>query len=188
MDQIEQRDSTLLDEEWRDAVGWEDRYQVSSLGRVRSKDWQVTTVREIRGILQSFTWTSKGKLMKFNQIEGYPSVSLTRDGVSQNVLVHRLVAKTFLPNPNNLPFVNHKDTNRSNNKLENLKWCTEEYNNIHAVYHGCNLQAISVICIETSQKFPSIARACAELANSRSYKKLEDGSYICKGFHLEASQ
>lgn len=45
MDQIEQRDSTLLDEEWRDAVGWEDRYQVSSLGRVRSKDWQVTTGR-----------------------------------------------------------------------------------------------------------------------------------------------
>lgn len=188
MDQIEQRDSTLLNEEWRDAAGWEDRYQVSSFGRVRSKDWQVTTVREIGGILQSFTWTSKGKLMKFNQIEGYPSVSLTRDGVSQNVLVHRLVAKTFLPNPNNLPFVNHKDTNRSNNKLENLEWCTEEYNNIHAVYHGCNLQAIPVVCIETGQEFPSIARACAELANSRSYKKLEDGSYTCKGFHLKAIQ
>lgn len=60
---------------------------------------------------------------------GYPMVRLTdNDGNRHTVTVHRLVAKTFIPNPNEYPVVNHKDENKANNKVSNLEWCTAEYN------------------------------------------------------------
>lgn len=144
---------------WKPAYGWEDRYEVSNFGNVRSKDWKVTTRRTVKGKFQEFSWISKGKVLKKNSIEGYPSVSLTRDGVSENVLIHMLVARTFLPNPNNYTVVNHIDTNKTNNHVSNLEWCTYEYNNIHAVYHGRNSQCIPVRCEETGKSYPSITRA-----------------------------
>lgn len=60
--------------------------------------------------------------------DGYYRVTLYRNGVSKNIPVHRLVAKAFIPNPDNLPEVNHKDENKLNDKLENLEWCTQKYN------------------------------------------------------------
>lgn len=64
---------------------------------------------------------------------GYRQVCLTRtDGTTLSVKVHRLVATAFLPNPNNLPHLNHKDENRANNALSNLEWCTPHYNNYYS--------------------------------------------------------
>ena len=59
---------------------------------------------------------------------GYLRVGLSKDGKPKQFLVHRLVAEAFLPNPDNLPVVNHKDGNPSNNNVSNLEWCTQEYN------------------------------------------------------------
>lgn len=59
---------------------------------------------------------------------GYKVVCLTKDGKSKTVFVHRIVAMAFLPNPENLPCINHKDEDKTNNFLENLEWCTHQYN------------------------------------------------------------
>ena len=59
---------------------------------------------------------------------GYLRVGLSHEGKQKQHLIHRLVAQAFLPNPNNLPVVNHKDGNPSNNNVSNLEWCTQEYN------------------------------------------------------------
>lgn len=59
----------------------------------------------------------------------YPSVNLTKDGVTKTYSVHRLVAEAFIPNPSGLPCVNHKDESRDNNSVDNLEWCTYQYNN-----------------------------------------------------------
>lgn len=59
---------------------------------------------------------------------GYLRVGLSKDGEQKMFLVHRLVAEAFLPNPEGLPVVNHKDGNPSNNNVSNLEWCTQEYN------------------------------------------------------------
>lgn len=67
-----------------------------------------------------------------NNKKGYPTIYLTINGKGISKVVHRLVAQTFIPNPNNLPQVNHIDGNKENNSVENLEWCTNEYNMRHS--------------------------------------------------------
>ncbi|MGB2525678.1 HNH endonuclease [Flagellimonas sp. SN16] len=67
---------------------------------------------------------------------GYLSVSFYKEGISHCFLVHRLLAKAFIPNPNNLRCINHKDGNKLNNSLDNLEWCTYSHNNKHAIENG----------------------------------------------------
>jgi hypothetical protein len=60
--------------------------------------------------------------------KGYKTVSLTKDGKTKGMFVHRIVAEAFIPNEENLPMVNHKDEDKTNNFVENLEWCTASYN------------------------------------------------------------
>lgn len=122
-------------EVWKDVSGFEGYYQVSNLGRVRSLDRKVWS--EKRGIFHF----QKGRVLKPVNIHGYWRVLLSKDGKPAKAIVHRLVAGAFLPNPENLEYVNHKDENKSNNRLENLEWCTPKYN----VYYGENSTTRPVI-------------------------------------------
>ena len=67
---------------------------------------------------------------------GYRYVTLNLEGTRKNYRVHRLVAEKFIPNPNNLPQVNHKDGNKQNNEIDNLEWCDSSYNVQHAIKQG----------------------------------------------------
>lgn len=100
-----------------------DNYEISTLGRVRSVDHIV-----IRCNKRQFT--VKGKVRSlYTSRNGYSNVSLCdNSGKWFRQQVHRLVAKAFLPNPNNLPQVNHKDENKTNNYISNLEWCANNYN------------------------------------------------------------
>jgi hypothetical protein len=69
------------------------------------------------------------KMIPYLNKEGYYYVDLCKNGTQKTFKVHRLVALTYIPNPNNYPCVNHKDRNRKNNNLNNLEWCTQMYNN-----------------------------------------------------------
>lgn len=77
-------------------------------------------------------------LKKYEDKDGYIKVSLNKNAKSKAYAVHRLIAGSFIPNPNNYPCINHKDENKQNNKLENLEWCTVKYNNSY----GTRLQKI----------------------------------------------
>ena len=68
----------------------------------------------------------------------YKQVTLTKNGTSKTYKVHRLVAQAFIPNPNNYPQINHIDGNKKNNNAENLEWCTNSVNQIHAYSHNLN--------------------------------------------------
>lgn len=74
--------------------------------------------------------------------QGYLRIQLYMSGKCEYVAVHRLVAETFLPNPNNLPIVNHKDGNKSNNHVSNLEWATQSYNVRHAIQSGLSGEAL----------------------------------------------
>ena len=105
-------------EEWRPIVGYEGQYEVSSYGRVRSLDRYDRMNRFWKGrILKSYTDTV-----------GYLNVRLCSNGKLKHHLVHRLVAEAFIPNPDNLPQVNHRDEVKNNNSVENLEWCDGKYN------------------------------------------------------------
>ena len=105
-------------EEWRPVVGYEGLYEVSNIGRVRSLD------RYVKGKGKSY-FLHKGRVLSPGiKTEGYLIVRLQR----RMFYVHRLVTEAFLPNPDNLPEVNHKDEDKTNNRVENLEWCDHKYN------------------------------------------------------------
>ena len=109
---------------WKDILGYEGKYQISDSGEVKRlsytyKDtWGCGRVRVMPERLVCAT-IGKG---------GYKMVDLHFCGVRKRMYVHRLVAQAFIPNPNNLPQVNHKDENKLNNCVSNLEWCTHAYN------------------------------------------------------------
>ena len=114
-----------MKEIWRGIVteygDYRELYEVSNFGRVRSLD---------RMCWNGNSWfLKKGRLLKLlKDSNGYFYVNLSKDGVNKHASVHRLVALAFIPNLNNLPQVNHKDENKENNRIDNLEWCTHEYN------------------------------------------------------------
>lgn len=104
----------MIKEEWRNIKGYEGKYQVSNLGRVKSLNYRQTGKEKIM---------NPGLLRK-----GYLGICLCKNGKQIPVKIHRLVAETFLPNPNNLPVINHIDENPANNRIDNLEFCTIKYN------------------------------------------------------------
>lgn len=96
-------------EEWR-IIREYPRYSISNMGRVKNN--------------------KTGRVLKHSLVNGYPVVKLNN---THNYKIHRLVAKYFIANPDNLPQVNHKDRNRQNNIVENLEWCNNQYNSIYSL-------------------------------------------------------
>lgn len=111
----------IVKEIWKPVVGYEGLYKVSNKGRVKG--------------LRS------GKILKsaLNK-KGYPMVVLSRNGKLLPQRVHRLVALTFIPNLNNYPIVNHINENKTDNRVENLEWCTNKYNCNYGTTIGRMLQ------------------------------------------------
>lgn len=109
------------EEIWKPVVGYEGLYEVSSLGRIRSVDRIVFQ----QGRSQKY----KGCIMSpFIGNHGYYGIRLSKNNKKKTYSVHRLVALAFIPNPDNLPVINHKDETHTNNCVSNLEWCTQKYN------------------------------------------------------------
>lgn len=107
---------------FKDIEGYEGLYQVSNLGRVKSLKRYVNDRGGIRLL--------KERILKEVQARsGHLRVKLSKNNISKRYSTHKLVAQAFIPNPDNLPVINHKDEDPTNNCVENLEWCTVGYNN-----------------------------------------------------------
>ena len=156
-------------ENWKDIKGYEGFYQVSNLGRVRSLERDVYfpngTIHRIKEKI----------LVPVLDNKGYQFVGLHKNGKRKDMKVHRLVAMAFIPNPENKPMVNHKDENPLNNCVDNLEWCTAQYNanygtrnermiqNRRSYKLGNHPKAKAVFCVELNKTFDCAKRAEEEL-------------------------
>lgn len=120
MSQLKKKDQMIDTEIWKDVPGFPG-YKASNHGR-----------------LMTFNWKNTGRvaIMKPAVSGGYCKTMCVKDGKNTPVKIHRLVAMTFIPNSENKPEVNHKDGDKTNNRIENLEWCTRRENFDHAVANG----------------------------------------------------
>ncbi len=123
-------EESKIKEIWKDINGYEGFYQVSNLGRIKSLDRYIC---KSNGVIQF----KKGKIKvpKLNS-DGYNVIALSKNGRNKTIAIHILVAKHFIANPKNLPEVNHKDFNRTNNVVDNLEWLTHQENIKYSADHN----------------------------------------------------
>ena len=112
----------LLNEEFRDVPNYEGLYQISNYGRVK------TLQREVKNTNYSYRIVKEKILRESQCVNYYYYVILYKNQIPRPFRIHRLVAEVFISNPNKLPQVNHKDENKTNNRVDNLEWCSHKYN------------------------------------------------------------
>ncbi|MEO3410255.1 HNH endonuclease [Levilactobacillus brevis] len=162
--------------EYRQIPGYENLYEASSNGTIWSCEGK-TTFRNIHGKRQKRVWKRRQIIPKREKRQSSTHydlrVDLWKDGSHQTMLVHRLIAMSFIPNPQNKPCINHIDGNSENNRPENLEWCTYKENQIHAFRTGLNKHRKCVELISTydhkHHTFYSMAEASKFLKMSHSF-------------------
>ncbi len=175
---------------WKDIEGYEGYYQISNLGRVKSlKRVILKSDGKTKTIPERIRATHKDHL-------GYERLCLQKDGKQELKKIHRLVAIAFIPNPDNLPVVNHKDENPSNNKVDNLEWCTQKYNSNYGTRNEklslnhtglVSKRKLKVKCIETGIIYDSLTEAAisANVSITRICSVCKGKRKTTGGYHWE---
>ena len=177
-------DARTEQEVWRDAVGYEGIYQVSNLGRVRSV---ARTLTRSDGCLVR----REEHVLSQNPVgyHGYLCVKLARGGRNRNHRVHRLVARAFVPNSEDKPFVDHIDGDKHNNHADNLRWVTNVENlayyheMVRKASHGCKDSGRRVVC-DNGKTYRNGAEAARDFGcdGSQIYRVLNGSRRSYKGF------
>lgn len=172
---------------WKELPEYEGLYQISNYGRIKR------IPRNDQGLGNR----TLAKIRKYNfDKDGYCVVVLSKDGIKRVKKVHRLVLETFLPNSEQLPMVNHKDEDKTNNRLSNLEWCTAKYN----CNYGTALErtakkltnrtdcSISVLCFNLKgvmiREYPSISEVKRTFGKNVNhiYKVISHGGGYANGY------
>lgn len=176
-------------EEWKDVIGYEGIYEVSSLGRVRTHK-NKTTFSKRSGVRR---W--KQRVLKNKTPDGRDvRVDLWKDGKPKSFLVHRIVAEAFIPKVEGKTCINHIDGNPKNNEVSNLEWCDHTENNNHAFDIGLITTAKYARLVNTStgetHEFRSLSKASQFLGMSSGYLSgiLSKGRKTHNEFFIEVDE
>ena len=161
-------DFNLLENEiWRDIKGYEGLYQVSNYGRVKS-------IERKRWNRFDYIATPERILKARVDKKGYIKYALYKNGKQKNINGHKLVIQAFIKNVYNKPQINHKDGNKLNNKLNNLEYCTNRENQIHALEHGLtkNKRRLKYYKQEARKCLDKYRNIAIKLAKEKNSKKV----------------
>lgn len=156
---------------WADVPGYGNKYKISSYGKIVSKER--TVICRIRN--KKYVRNIKEKTLKqFNNSAGYMQTNIVEEsGIEKKVYIHRLVAISFLPNPNNLTDVNHKNGDKSNNSVENLEWVSHRENIVHSIdklgHKPTGRHSRRILEITTNTIFSSVKEAAKTYSVAASY-------------------
>jgi CDP-glycerol glycerophosphotransferase (TagB/SpsB family) len=145
---MESKENLLLEEDqeiWKDILGYEGIYQISSLGRVKSLRRETYNGKGYFNINEKF-------LKQRTTTKGYYSYSLTKNNKTIDFLSHRLIAVAFIDNPSNKRTVNHKDSVRNNNSISNLEWASYRENHCHRVSKMAKSSKYVGVCFHKATK------------------------------------
>lgn len=152
----------------KDIIGYEGLYAITSCGKV----WSYRSQRFLRPSLDK---------------NGYCRVNLTKQNKSQTFYIHRLVAEAYIPNPDGLPQINHKDEDKTHNYINNLEWvsCKDNLNHGTRNIRSATRRGLPVYCVELDRVFESQAQAARELglAQSNISKCCKNSSRTIGGYH-----
>ncbi|MHB9798472.1 NUMOD4 domain-containing protein [Pseudomonas sp. MT3] len=175
-------DAIVTSEQWRTVSGFEELYEVSSLGRVRSLPRTVAfgkTERQCGGIV----------LRQGRKPSGYMFVMLCREGGQECANVHRLVAKAFVEGWFDGAQVNHKDGNKANNASINLEWCTAGQNILHSYQEGLRARGATDHLIRFGEQNSQAKLSAAQVAEIRELSAQGiSGAEVARRFGVSASQ
>lgn len=154
----------MIKEIFKDIAEYENLYQISNLGNVKSLNYKHTGKEKI--------------LTPDKDRYGYFRVVLHKQGKRKKFFVHRLVASAFIENPNNYPQVNHRDEDKTNNTIQNLEFCTPKYNANYGTRNKrvTEKKSKQVLCVETGVVYPSTMEAERKLGFTHSHI-----SNVCNG-------
>lgn len=163
----------LKHEVWKPIPDFEGYYEASTLGRIRSLDRYVMCRGGNKRLI-------KGRLLRPRLYkDGYFDVKLHKDKDKYKTCrINRLIALTFISNPNNLPVVNHKDENPLNNRVPNLEWCTQKYN----VNYGSSIQRSS------KSRGTKISQYDKQYNLIHTYDSIREAARVIKGAHQNISK
>lgn len=164
-----------MEEVWKDIAGWEGMYQVSNLGRVKSLPRKIVYKNGRIDFI-------KGKILTKSENEkGYYFVTLIKNSKRKMIMIHQLVARAFIKNPNGFKYVNHIDENRKNNCVNNLEWCNNYYNQLYSKgkpVKGTHLRSGKCLYFATAreaEKYGFNSRSIGNCCNQKQRHKNHNG-------------
>ena len=167
-------------EVWRPVRDFEGLYEVSNLAQVRSVD---RIVRGANAVSDSYETHRKGRILKPAMASnGYLFVVLCKDGKHTHATVHRLVAEAFMPNPDNLPEINHKDEDKTNNLPSNLEWCDRKYN----VNYGTSIDRRAPKFFKPIEQLTMAGQHVAYYNSISEFVRLHNGKYRAGNIYMAA--
>ena len=166
-----------MEEIWKSVKEYEDYYQISNFGNMRSIERTIITKNNVHRKLKS-------KQLKLHLNEfGYVITMGSINNVQKNFKIHRVVAEAFILNPENKLTVNHKDTNKQNNHISNLEWSTHSENIKHAYIHYLNNSVSQYKSVSQYTKDNEFITQYKSISAAKKALKIKGGhiSDVCNG-------
>ena len=168
-----------MKESFINIIGYNGLYQISSKGYIKSLD------RVVNG--KNGKTKLNGKILKSSLVRGYKAVNIWKNGSSKNIKIHRMIGLYFIENPKNLKCINHKNGIKTDNRIENLEWCTYSENLTHAYKNNLRFNKKAILQLDLKDNYIKEHSSLSDASKSiDKYYGRGNITKCCKGLRKSA--